>query len=173
MSGRRSIAAWLLLAAAVATGASGQTPSAGDGWTLPCPLDAPYNADNVFARIVRGDLPASIVAQDARVMAILPLEWERPGHVLVIPRRPVGNLYDLGDRDLVAVMAMVRRIATAQRRALGSSGFSLQQNNASNQHVCHLHVHVIPNTPRVPMVHATRAEMDAMAQRLRAALPAR
>ncbi|WP_162233475.1 MULTISPECIES: HIT family protein [unclassified Sphingomonas] len=171
---RRSIGAWLLVPAlGMASVSSGKTRGVPAGDALPCPLDAPYDGGNVFARIVRGELPASIVAQDARVMAIIPLEWERPGHTLVIPKRPVRNLYDLRDRDLVAVMAMVRRVATAQRRALGNSGFSLQQNNASSQHVCHLHVHVIPDTPRVPRVRASRAEMEAMAQRLRAALPAR
>lgn len=138
-----------------------------------CPLSAPYDPANPFARIVRGELPASVIAQDARVMAIMPLEWDHPGHALVIPKHPVRTLYDLGDRDLTAVMHMVRRVATAQQRALGSTGFSLQQNNASRQDVCHFHVHVIPNTPLVPRVGVTRAEMDAMARRLRAALPSR
>ncbi len=105
-------------------------------------------------------------------MAIIPLEWDHPGHALVIPKRAVRNLYDLDDRDLAAMMRMARRIGVAQRRALGSSGFALQQNNAFLQHVCHLHLHVIPDTPVAGHVRATRAEMDAMAQRLRAALPA-
>lgn len=140
---------------------------------LRCPLSAPYDPGNAFARIIRGELPASVIAQNARVMAIIPLEWEHVGHALVIPKRAVRNLDDLDDRDLVAVMHMVRRVAKAQQRALASTGFSLQQNNASRQDVCHFHVHVIPNTPLVARVRATRAEMDAIAQRLRAALPTR
>ena len=159
------------IAAATASLAQSDPPNPEKGAALPCPLSAPYDSNNVFARIIRGQLPASIVAQDARAIAIIPLDWEHPGHALVIPKRPVRNLYDLGDRDLVAVMNMVKRVATAQQRALGSTGFSLQQNNASKQDVCQLHFHVIPNTPLVPRVRATRAEMDAMAERLKAALP--
>lgn len=137
---------------------------------LRCPLSAPYDPGNPFARIIRGALPASIIDQNARVMAIIPLEWEHVGHALVIPKRAVRNLDDLDDRDLLAVMHMVRRVATAQQRALGSTGFSLQQNNASRQDVCHFHIHVIPNTPLVPRVRATRTEMDAIARQLRATL---
>jgi histidine triad (HIT) family protein len=164
-----------MLAIGVATAASGQTaaPDSAKKGALLCPLSGPYDANNSFARIIRGQLPASIIAQDARVIAIIPLEWEHPGHALVIPKHPVRNLYDLGDRDLVAVMNMVKRVAAAQQRALGSTGFSLQQNNASSQDVCQLHVHVIPNTPLVLKARATRAEMDAMAERLKAALPRR
>ena len=161
-----------LLASAL-TIAAATTPTQAQADALPCPLSAPYRTDNPFARIVRGEIPASIIDQDARVMAIVPLEWEHPGHALVIPKAPVRNLYDLRDRDALAVMRMVKRVATAQQRALGSTGFSLQQNNASRQDVCHFHVHVIPNTPPVPRTRATRAEMDAMAARLKAALPAR
>jgi histidine triad (HIT) family protein len=165
----------LMLAIGVAPAAFGQTalPDLAKNGALHCPLSAPYDANNTFARIIRKQLPASIIAQDARVIAIIPLEWEHPGHALVIPKHAVRNLYDLGDRDLIAVMNMVKRVATAQQRALGSTGFSLQQNNASNQDVCQLHIHVIPNTPLVPKVRATRAEMDAMAERLKAALPRR
>ena len=148
-------------------------PALAKGEALPCPLAAAYRTDNPFARIIRGELPVSIIDQDARVIAIVPLEWEYPGHALVIPKGPVRNLNDLTDRDAVALMHMVKRVAAAQQRALGSTGFSLQQNNARKQDVCHLHVHVVPNTPPVPKKHATRTEMDAMAERLKAGLPPR
>ncbi|MDO6414255.1 HIT domain-containing protein [Sphingomonas sp. BIUV-7] len=152
------------IGAATATSAQTKPPvSANSGATL-CPLSAPYDANNPCARIIQGQLPVSIIAQNKRVIAIIPLDWVHPNHALVMPKRPVRNLYDLDDRDLVAVMHMVKRVATAQQRAVGSTGFSLQQNNASSQDVCHLHVHVIPNTPLVPRVRATRAEMDAMAE---------
>lgn len=138
-----------------------------------CPLTAPCQADNPFARIIRGEIPASVIAQDKHVMAIIPLDWEHPGHALVIPKKPVRNLDDLSDRDTLAVFHMVKRIAAAQQHALGSTGYSLQQNNASRQDVCHFHVHVIPNTPPIPRTRHTRLEMDAMAERLRTALPPR
>lgn len=136
-----------------------------------CPLSAPYRTDNAFARILRHEIPASIIAENARVMAIVPIDWKRPGHALVIPKAPVRNLYELSDRDMLAVMRMAKRVATAQQRALGSTGFALQQNNAVSQHVCHFHLRVIPNTAPDPRSNPTRAEMDAIARRLKAALP--
>lgn len=114
-----------------------------------------------------------MIDEDTRVMAIVPLEWEHPGHALIIPKAAVRNLNDLTDEDALAVLHMAKRVAAAQQRALGSTGYSLQQNNARQQDVCHFHVHVIPNTPAATRVHATRAQMDAMAARLRAALPQR
>ncbi|WP_294353193.1 HIT family protein [uncultured Sphingomonas sp.] len=148
------------------------SPAAGaQEGALRCPLSTPYNPSNPFARTVRGELPASIIAQDATVMAIIPLEWKHPGHALIIPKSAVRNLGDLSDADALAVLHMARRVAVAQQRALGSTGYSLQQNNASRQDVCHFHLHVIPNTPAVPRVRPTRAEMDMIAERLRAALP--
>ncbi|KQM57176.1 MULTISPECIES: HIT family protein [unclassified Sphingomonas] len=157
-----------LSGAAMAT-AGGQQPEADK--PIVCPLSAPYRTDNVFARILLHELPASIIAEDARVMAIVPTDWKRPGHALVIPKAPVRNLYDLNDRDTLAVMRMAKRVATAQQRAFGSTGFALQQNNAVSQHVCHFHLHVIPNTPPAPRTNPTRAEMDDIARRLKAALP--
>ncbi|MDZ7283404.1 HIT domain-containing protein [Sphingomonas sanguinis] len=170
-----SISRFSALIVALATGLSGGSATVADAQiaTPPCPLSASYRTDNPFARIIRGEIPASIIAQDRRVMAIIPLDWEHPGHALVIPKAPVRNLDDLSDRDALAVLHMVKRIAVAQQRALGSTGYSLQQNNASRQDVCHFHVHVIPDTPSVPRTRHTRSEMDAMAERLRAALPPR
>ncbi|MFD1035025.1 HIT family protein [Sphingomonas hankookensis] len=136
-----------------------------------CPLSAPYRSDNPFARILRQELLVSIIAEDARMIAIVSLDWKRPGHALILPKAPVRNLYDLGERDTLALMRLAKRVATAQQRALGSTGFVLQQNNAVSQHVCHFHLHVIPNTLPDPGNHPTRAEMDDIARRLKAALP--
>lgn len=172
---KRAIACHSALAGALvaATIGLGSAPALAQSSALPCPLSASYRAGNPFARIIRGELPVSMIDEDTRVMAIVPLEWEHPGHALIIPKAAVRNLNDLTDEDALAVLHMAKRVAAAQQRALGSTGYSLQQNNARQQDVCHLHVHVIPNTPAVARVHATRAEMDAMAARLRAALPQR
>lgn len=152
---------------------AGPSAAAEQTQALPCPLSAPYRRDNPFARILAGKLPASIIAQDARVIAIIPLEWDHPGHALIIPKAPARTLDDLGDRDALAVLHMAKRVAAAQRQALGSTGYSLQQNNGFRQDVCHFHLHVIPNTPAIPRASASRGEMDAMAEKLRAAMPPR
>ena len=65
--------------------------------TVPrCPLDAPYDPRNPFAQILAGKAPASIVAETRDMIALVPIAWERPGHVLVIPRRAVRNRFFLG-----------------------------------------------------------------------------
>lgn len=63
--------------------------------SLTCPLDRPYAENNPFARILRGKLPSSKVYEDDEVIVIMPLEWEHPGHALVIPKVPVRSLLDM------------------------------------------------------------------------------
>jgi histidine triad (HIT) family protein len=138
-----------------------------------CPLDAPYDPANPFAQILAGKATASIVAETPDMIALIPIAWERPGHVLVIPRRAVRNLADMTATEMADALLLARRIAAAQRRAFGNSGYVVQQNNGGGaQHVCHVHFHVIPNTPVEKVEHATPAQMQAIAQRIAEALKA-
>ena len=136
-------------------------------------MDAAYDPRNPFAGIIRGEIPAPIIYQDATVLAFLPLGWEHPGHALVITRRAVRDIRDMTDAEGVAVLRLVRRIAAAQRTVFGATGFTIEQNNGQNQGVCHVHFHVIPNTIVAPVPHPSREELQAMTARLRAALPPR
>jgi len=136
-----------------------------------CPLDAPYDAGNPFAKILSGQQPGAIIAQNRLVVALVPIDWENPGHALVITRRAVRNMEGLSDAEMVAAMHMIRRVAAAQRKALGATGYTVRQNNARNQEVCHIHFHVVPNTPVDKVDRATMPQMEAIAARLRAALP--
>jgi histidine triad (HIT) family protein len=138
---------------------------------LRCPLDGPYDDSNPFARILRGELPASRVHEDAQTLVLLPLVWEHPGHALVLPKRPVRNLLDMTPAEMGHALHVARQVALAQQRALGATGFSILQNNGRHQEVCHVHFHVIPNTPRAPQNPVPRAELDRMAERLAAAFP--
>lgn len=142
--------------------------------TVPrCPLDAPYDPRNPFAQILAGKAPASIVAETRDMIALVPIARERPGHVLVIPRRAVRNLDDMTATEMADALLLARRIAAAQRRAFGNTGYVIQQNNGGGaQHVCHVHFHVIPNTPLDKVEHATPAQMQVIADRLTAALKA-
>lgn len=161
--------ALLLLAAAPA--AAQQTPATG--------LTGAYDPANPFARILRGERPASIVHEDADVVVLMPLTMVTPGHVLVIPRRTgARTLLDLTPRELTACMGAVQKAARAQVTALGATGFRVTQNNGADtgQEVFHPHFHVVPvtapNHPRRPEADRnTRAELEAMAARLRAAWP--
>lgn len=138
---------------------------------LVCPLDAPYDPSNPFARIIRGELPASRVFEDDRVLVIMPLGWNNPGHTLVIPKRAVRNLGDMTPEEMGYALEIARRVGVAQQRALGSNAYTIQQNNGRSQHVCHVHFHVNPNTPLKPQNPVPRTELDEMAKRLRAAMP--
>ena len=66
-------------------------------------------------------------------------------------------------------LLVARQVGAAQQRALGSTGFSIEQNNARSQHVCHVHFHVIPNTPRATQNPVPREDLDRIAERLRMA----
>lgn len=140
---------------------------------LVCPLDRPYDRNNPFARILRGEIPASRVHEDDQVIVVMPLEWTHPGHALVIPKRPVRSLFDMTPKEMGHTLHIVRRVGAAQQRALGSTGFTVAQNNGRSQHVCHVHFHVIPNTPRAPQDPVPKAELDRMAERLRSAFTRR
>jgi histidine triad (HIT) family protein len=156
------------LALALLLGASASNASAEE---MKCPLNAPYDPGNPFARLIRAEGRQAIVYSDPLVIAFVPIGWDNPGEVLVIPRRPVRNLDDLSDADVLAVFHLIKRIAVAQERAFGSTGFSIEQNNARHQSVCHAHFHVIPDTPKQPVEKATAAQREAIAAKLRTALP--
>jgi histidine triad (HIT) family protein len=80
-------------------------------------------------------------------------------------------LLDMTVDEMGQAMHVARRVAVAQQRALGSTGFTILQNNGRDQAVGHVHFHVIPDTPREPRVDVAREVLDAMAQRLAAAFP--
>lgn len=105
-----------------------------------------YDPANIFAKILRGELPAYKVYEDDRVLAFLDIMPRAAGHALVIPKAPARNLLDVEAADLAAVMAVAQRIAQAQMKVFEAEGITLTQHNekAGGQEVFHLHVHVIP-----------------------------
>ena len=141
-----------------------------------CVLSAPYDSTNPFARILAGTLPAALVYEDRHVLAFTPRDWASPGHVLIVPKRPVRNLGDMQRSEMARVLDLARRIGLVQVRVLGASGFQIQQNNGTRQTVCHAHFHVIPSYGGKPYAKADerdrvpQAEQEAMAARLREGL---
>lgn len=109
-------------------------------------LDGDYDRDNIFARILRGEVQAHKVFEDEHALAIMDLFPQAPGHVLVMPKAPARNLFDIAEADLAALIIRVRKIAQAVRRALSADGVTVMQFNgaAGGQSVFHLHFHVIP-----------------------------
>ena len=110
-------------------------------------LDGAYDPDNVFARVLRGELPAHRVFEDGEVLAFMDLFPQSRGHVLVISKASrARNLLEVGPEHLDGLMRGVQRVARAVRAALQPDGIVVTQFNGgpAGQTVFHLHVHVIP-----------------------------
>ena len=106
----------------------------------------PYDPDNIFTKIMRGEMPCHEVFQDDETFAFMDIMPRGEGHTLVIPKRGFRNLLDADLEGLAAVTRTVARVAQAQTEAFGADGITVQQFNepAGGQVVFHYHVHVIP-----------------------------
>jgi len=136
-----------------------------------------YDPNNIFAKILRGELPCYKVYEDDKALAFLDIMPRAPGHTLVLPKTPARNLLDCPADDLAHVAKVAQKIAQAAARTLGADGVTVQQFNesAGGQVVFHLHVHVIPRKTGVPMKPpaADKEKPEAlaeMAKKLSAAL---
>jgi len=112
-----------------------------------------YDPNNIFAKILRGELPCYKVYEDDRALAFLDIMPRAPGHTLVLPKTAARNILDVPPDQLAHVMTVAQKIARAQVKAFGADGVTVQQFNegAGGQVVFHLHVHVIPRKTGVPM----------------------
>ena len=138
-----------------------------------------YDSNNVFAKILRGELPATKVYEDAATLAIMDIMPRCEGHVLVIPKTPARNVLDASPEQLAACLATVQRIARAQLEAYGAQGITIQQFNepAGGQVVFHMHWHVLPRWDGVKLgPHTGQMEkpevLAAAAAKLKAVLAA-
>ena len=136
-----------------------------------------YDTNNVFAKIMRGELPSHTVYEDDKTLVIMDIMPRGDGHVLVIPKAPSRNIFDIADADLHAVMSTVKKLAIAVKKAFGADGTTIQHFSepAGGQVVFHTHVHVIPRFDGVPMRPHTGEMADngalaAHAEKIRAAL---
>jgi histidine triad (HIT) family protein len=123
---------------------------------------AAYDDQNVFAKILRGEIPCFEVFRDERSFAFLDIMPRSPGHTLVIPRAPARGILDIADDDLAAVIRTAKRIAIAAMKAFDAEGIILQQFSepASGQVVFHLHVHVMPVRAGVELLPAQTRKED-------------
>jgi len=136
-----------------------------------------YDQNNIFAKILRGELPCHKVYEDDKTFAFLDIMPRAPGHTLILPKAPARNLFDITPDDLAAVTRTSQKIAQAAMRVFSADGITVQQFNesAGGQVVFHLHVHVIPRKAGVAMKPpATEKEqpevLAAQAAKLAAAL---
>ncbi|WP_306143830.1 HIT family protein [Roseibium sp. MMSF_3412] len=136
-----------------------------------------YDDQNVFAKILRGELPSHKVFEDEKTLVIMDIMPRGDGHILVVPKAPSRNILDIETDDLNAVMATVRKMAHAVIKAFGADGTTIQQFSepAGGQVVFHTHVHVIPRFDGVSLRPHTGEMADndilaANAEKIRAAL---
>jgi histidine triad (HIT) family protein len=112
-----------------------------------------YDPNNIFAKILRGELPCYKVYEDDKAVAFLDIMPRAPGHTLVLPKAPARNILDV-PADVLGHVAMVaQKVAKAGMKAFNADGITIQQFNegAGGQVVFHLHVHVIPRKQGVAM----------------------
>ncbi|MDH6229453.1 histidine triad (HIT) family protein [Mesorhizobium soli] len=136
-----------------------------------------YDDTNVFAKILRGELPAHKVYEDETAIAFMDLMPQGTGHTLVVPKAPSRNLLDADPAVFGPLMAVVQKIARAAKQAFAADGVTVIQFNepAAGQTVFHLHVHVMPRFEGVPLKpHTGQMEKPEVlaehAEKLRAAL---
>jgi histidine triad (HIT) family protein len=142
------------------------------GWAMPN-----YDSNNIFAKILRGELPSYKVYEDDKALAFLDIMPRAPGHTLVLPKASARNILDIAPDDLAHVIKVAQRVAQAGMKVFGADGVTVQQFNesAGGQVVFHLHVHVIPRKQGValkpPASEKEKPEvLTEQAEKLRAAL---
>ena len=136
-----------------------------------------YDKDNIFARIIRGEIPCHKVYEDTDTLAFMDIMPQAEGHTLVLPKTAGADIFTLPPDALVAAIRSTQKIARAVKKAFAPPGIMIAQLNgpAAGQSVFHLHFHVIPRYAgkdlgihaAAPADHAVLAEHAA---RLRAEL---
>ena len=131
-------------------------------------LHAPYDSDNIFAKIMRGEMPCVKVYEDDNILSFMDVFPQSKGHTLVIPKAPSRNLLETNAKDIGRLFGSVQRIAKAVEAALKPDGIVITQFNGApaGQTVFHTHVHIIPRYEGVPQgVHGSAgpvADMDVL-----------
>ena len=137
----------------------------------------PYDPNNIFAKILRGEIPCVKVYEDAKTLAFMDVMPESEGHVLVIPKENAQDILDLSADGLTAMMATVQKIARAVDAGLAPDGIQLRQYTraAAGQTIFHVHFHVLPMWDGVRLaphgkVMVEAAKLEPIAAKIRSAL---
>lgn len=137
----------------------------------------PYDPNNIFAKILRGEVPSVKVYEDDKTLAFMDVMPEADGHMLVIPKEAAEDVLSLSPEGLSAMMATVQKVARAVDKALRPGGILLKQYNRApaGQSVFHVHFHIVPRWEDVPMaphgkVMVEAARLEPIAAKIRAAL---
>lgn len=136
-----------------------------------------YDPNNVFARILRGEIPAHRVCEDVHTLAFMDVMPQSPGHTLVIPKFEAENLFELAPESLAATILTMQRVARAVKKAFDPPGVLIAQLNGlgAGQSVFHIHFHIIPRFEGLDLTLHARELADPkvlaqQAEKIRAAL---
>ena len=138
-------------------------------------MSVTYDPQNIFAKILRGEMPCHKVFEDEHALAFLDIFPRAEGHTLVIPKVAARGLLDMPAAALGPYMQSVQKVAAGVKKALGAEGLTIQQFNesAGGQVVFHLHFHILPRWDGVslkpPGTASDKARLEANAAKLRAA----
>ena len=136
-----------------------------------------YDNNNIFAKILRGEIPCVKVHEDAKTLAFMDVMPEADGHVLVVPKEPAENILDLSPDGMAAMMATVQKVAQAVDKTLKPDGILLKQYNRApaGQSVFHVHFHIVPRHEGMPLaphgkLMVEAAVLEPIAAKIRSAL---
>jgi len=136
-----------------------------------------YDNQNIFAKILRGEIPCTKVYEDEHTIAFMDIMPQADGHMLIVPKNPSVNLLDADAATFGPLFTTVQKIARAVKQGMGADGVVITQFNeaAAGQTVFHLHVHVIPRWEGVALrkhsgAIADSALLQAHAEKIKAVL---
>ena len=134
-----------------------------------------YDAENIFAKILRSEIPVIKVYEDESTLAFMDIMPQADGHTLVISKEPAEDLLGLSDKGAADLITKVKKVAQAVKKALHADGITIFQLNgsAAGQTVAHIHFHVLPGSifdaKRHASVSADTAHLEGLAERIRSA----
>lgn len=135
-----------------------------------------YDPGNIFAKILRGEMPATRVFEDDVALAFMDIMPRIDGHTLVIPKVAARNIFDIAPADLSVLIQRVQHVAKAVKTGMAAEGLVVQQFNEipGGQVVFHIHFHILPRWTGVALgphgVMGDKAAIEAAAAKIRAAL---
>lgn len=140
-------------------------------------MTAAYDTNNIFAKILRGEIPSVKVYEDDDTLAFMDVMPQAPGHLLVVPKAGSRNILDADPVVLARTIAIVQKLAVAAKEAFEADGVYIAQFNeaAAGQTVFHLHFHVVPRKESEPLkphsgAMADSEMLEAQAEKIKAAL---